>query len=81
MLQEYDIRLTLHDSLKYLMGVATLKSRDTVVSWQGRDTQWNKEKSLTQVVQSNKYYKSRAVGMTSEVDLTTDQDVAELWRA
>ena len=27
------------------------------------------------MVQSNKYYKTRAVGVTSEVDLTTDQDL------
>ena len=32
----------------------------------------------TKVVQSNKYYKSRVVGVTSEVGLTTDQDLAEL---
>ena len=32
---------------------------------------------LTEVVQSNKYYKSRAVGITSEVGLTTDQNLAE----
>ena len=32
---------------------------------------------LTQVVQSNKYYKSRVVGVTSEVGLTTDRDLAE----
>ena len=29
------------------------------------------------MVQSNKYYKSRTVGVTSEVDLTTDRDLAE----
>ena len=29
------------------------------------------------MVQSNKYYKSRAVGVTSEVGLTTDRDLAE----
>ena len=29
---------------------------------------------LTEVVQSNEYYKSRAVGVTSKVSLTTDQD-------
>ena len=28
-----------------------------------------------EVVQSNKYYKSRAVGVTSEVGLTTDRDL------
>ena len=28
---------------------------------------------LTEVVQSNKYYKSRAVGVTSEVGLTTSE--------
>ena len=33
------------------------------------------------MVQSNKYYKSRAVGVTSEVGLITDRDLAELWRA
>ena len=27
---------------------------------------------LTEVIQSNKYYKSRTVGVTSEVGLTTD---------
>ena len=32
---------------------------------------------LTKVVQFNKYYKSRAVGVTSEVGLTTDRDLAE----
>ena len=31
----------------------------------------------TEVVQSNKYYKSHAVGVTSKVDLTTDRDLAE----
>ena len=31
----------------------------------------------TEVIQSNKYYKSRAVGVTSEVGLTSDQDFAE----
>ena len=30
-----------------------------------------------EVVQSNKYYKSRAVSVTSEVGLTTDRDLAE----
>ena len=33
--------------------------------------------ALTEVVQSDKYYKSRAEGVTSEVRLTTDQDLAE----
>ena len=28
--------------------------------------------------QSNKYYKSHAVGVTSEVGLTTDRDLSEL---
>ena len=43
-----------------------------VVSWEERDTQWNRVNNLlTEVVQSNKY-KSRAVGVTSEVGLTTD---------
>ena len=32
---------------------------------------------LTQVVQSNKYYKSCTVGVTSEVGLTTDRNLAE----
>ena len=32
---------------------------------------------LTEVVQSNKYYKHRVVGVTSEVSLTTDRDLAE----
>ena len=31
------------------------------------------------MVQSNIYYKSRAVGVTSEVGLTTDGDLAELY--
>ena len=31
---------------------------------------------LTEVVQSDKYYKSRAVGVTSEVGLTTDRDLS-----
>ena len=30
------------------------------------------------MVQSNKYYKSRAVGVTSEVGLTTDRDLSVL---
>ena len=30
------------------------------------------------MVQSNKYYKSRTVGVTSEVGLTTDRDLAEV---
>ena len=34
---------------------------------------------LTEVVQSYKYYKSRAVGVTSEVGFTTDWDLAEHW--
>ena len=29
------------------------------------------------MVEANKYYKSRAVGVTSEVGLTTDRDLAE----
>ena len=33
---------------------------------------------LTEVVQSNKYYKSRAVSVTSEVGLTTHRDLAEV---
>ena len=32
---------------------------------------------FTEVIQSNKYYKSRVVGVTSEVGLTTDRDLAE----
>ena len=32
-----------------------------------------------EVVQSNRYYKSCAVGVTSEVGLTTDRDLAEPW--
>ena len=31
---------------------------------------------LTEVVQSDKYYKSRAVGVTSEAGLTTDRDLS-----
>ena len=31
---------------------------------------------LTEVVQSDKYYKSRAVGVTSEVGLTTVRDLS-----
>ena len=43
---------------------------------EGRDAQWNRVNYLlTEVIQSNKYYKSRAVGDTSEVDLTTDRDL------
>ena len=30
------------------------------------------------MVQSDKHYKSRAVGVTSEVGLTTDRDLSEL---
>ena len=48
-----------------------------VVSLKGRDTQWNRVNYLwTEVVQSNKYYMSRAVGVTSEVGLTTDRDLS-----
>ena len=39
------------------------KNKRSVVSWSGRDTQWNRIKYLfTEEVQSNKYYKSRFVG-------------------
>ena len=34
--------------------------------------------SLTEVVQSDKYYKSHAIGVTSEVGLATDRDLSEL---
>ena len=58
-------------------------NKGVVVSWKGIDTQWNRVNYLlTPVVQSNKYYKSRAIGVTSEVGLTTDRDLAEypcLW--
>ena len=49
----------------------------SVVSFKGRDTQWNRVNYLlTEVVQSDKYHKSRAVGVTSEDGLTTDQDLS-----
>ena len=32
---------------------------------------------MTEVVQSSKYYKSHAVGVTSNAGLTTDRDLAE----
>ena len=38
---------------------------------------WRVNYLLTEVVQSNKYYKSRVVGVMSEIVLTTDQDLAE----
>ena len=44
--------------------------------WQGRDTQWNRVNYLlTGVVQSNKYHKSCAMGVMSEVRLTADRDL------
>ena len=55
------------------------KKYESVVSWLGRDIQQNRVNYLlTQMVQSNKYIKSRAVGVTFEVGLTTDRDLAEL---
>ena len=46
---------------------------------EGRDTQWNRANYLlTEVVLSDKYYKSRAVSITSKVGLTTDRDLSVL---
>ena len=38
---------------------------------------WRVNYLLTEVAQPNKYYKSRSGSVTSEVGLTTDQDLAE----
>ena len=50
-----------------------------VVSRLGKGTQWNKvHYLLTRGLQSDEYYKSRTVGVMSEVGLTTDRRPSEL---
>ena len=51
-------------------------SSPTVVSLLVKDTRGNRVNySLTEVEESNKYYRSRVVGVTSEVGFTTDRDL------
>ena len=63
-----------YDEYNDWKGLRLSARKGTVVSWKEKDTQWNRVNYLlTQVVQYDKYYKSRAVGVTSEVGLTTDR--------